>query len=180
MAFNRPQIRSGVGAEPVGRGGVAGQAEADADGGCASEGGSAQCAKLVDRGSNVGVLNLLLRGGDQRGLRLQSVERRNLTGDRTQGRDLNVTLLGDFFEAGITILKLLFLGAQFVVTGDLEQHAGVGAGDTGEAEEPDGGADHEYIQVMDRDGDLAQLAVVPASHEKYVEALLQMRSFCVE
>jgi len=30
---------------------------------------------------------------------------------------------------------------------------------------------------MDRDGNLAQLAVIPASHKQYVEALLQMPSF---
>jgi len=81
------------------------------------------------------------------------------------------------FQLGITILKLLFLGAQFVVARDLEQHPRIGTGDTGEAEEANSGADYEYIQVMDRDWDLAQLAIIPPSHKKYVEALSQMPSF---
>ena len=110
-------------------------------------------------------MNLLLGGCDQRGLRLQSVKRRNFTGDRTQRCDLNVALFGDLFQARITILKLLFFGAQFVVTGNLQQHPGIRAGDTGEAEKSNGGAGYEYIQIMEGNGDLAQLPVVPAGHK---------------
>ena len=83
------------------------------------------------------------------GCDFRSVESRNLAGDRAKRCDLNVALFGDFFEARVTILELLFLGAQFVVAGDLQQHAGVRAGDAGKAEEADGGADYEYIKIMD-------------------------------
>jgi hypothetical protein len=90
---------------------------------------------------------------------------------------LDVAFFGDFFQAGVTILELLFFGAQFVVVGNLKQHSRIRAGNSGEAEESDGGAYYEYVKIMDGNGDLAQLAVVSAGHEKYVKALLQMPSF---
>ena len=177
LAIDRPKVGSGVGAVLVRGGGVAGHAQADANRGGAGEGGSAQRAQLIERRSDIGILNLLLRGCNQGRLRFQSVKRGNLTGNRTQRSDLHVALFGHFFQPRIAIFELLFFGAQFVVVGNLEQHARIRGGDAGEAEKSDGSADYEYIQVMDRNGDLAQLPVVAAGHEKYVEALLQLPSF---
>jgi len=90
---------------------------------------------------------------------------------------LDVTLLGHFFQPGITILQLLFFGTQLVVAGNLQQHAGVGTGDARKAKKSNRRPHHKYVQVMDWNGDLAQLAVVSPGHEKYVEAFLQMPSF---
>ena len=38
------------------------------------------------------------------GFGLQSVERRDLAGNRAQGSDLDVAFFGDLFQAGITVL----------------------------------------------------------------------------
>src|ERR1700733_1052446 len=154
LAFNRPKIRSSVGAIPIGRGGVASHSQADAYGGVAGERGRAQGAQLIQRRADIGVLNLLLGRGNQRRLRFQSIKSRDLAGDRAQGCDLNVALLGNLFQLGITILQLFFFGAQLVIAGNLHQHARVGTGDPRKAEEADGRAHDEYIQVMDGDGNL--------------------------
>ena len=177
LAFNRPEIRSGIGAGPIGRGGIASHSQADANRGRAGKGGGAQGAQLIEGRTDLGILDFLLRGGNQRGLRLQSVKSGNFTGDRAQRGYLHIALFGNFFQAGVTILQLLFFGAQLIVMRNLQQHAGIRAGDAGEAKESDGGADYENIQIMDGNGDLAQLAVVPAGHKKDVETLVQMPSF---
>ena len=87
---------------------------------------------------------------------------------------MHIPLFGDLFQARVVVLELIFFGAQLVKLRDLEQHAGIRAGNSGEAEESDRGSDHKNVQVMHRDGNLAQRAVVPAGHEKDVEAFLQM------
>src|ERR1700733_1913310 len=70
LAFDRPEIGCGIGAVPVGRGGVASQSEADSDRGIAGECGSAQHPQLVERRSYVSIVNFLLSSRDQGGLRL--------------------------------------------------------------------------------------------------------------
>ena len=119
-------------------------------------------------------MNLFGRGRDQRRLRLQTVERRNFSGDRGQRGDLNVALLGHLRQTGIIVLELIFFRAQLVVARNLEQHAGVGAGNAGKAEESNGGPDYEYVKIMNGDGDLTQLAVVPAGHKKDVKTFSQI------
>ena len=119
-------------------------------------------------------MNLFGRGRNQRGLRLQPVERRNFPGDRAQRGDLNIALLGHLLQARIVVFKLIFFRAQLVITGNLEEHSGVGTCDAGKAEESDGGPDYEYVQIMNGDGDLTQLAVVPAGHKKDVKAFAQI------
>ena len=89
---------------------------------------------------------------------------------------MHVALFGDLFETGVAILQLLFFRAQLVVVRNLEQHPRIRAGNTGKAEEADGRAYYEYIEILDGNGDLAELAVVAASHKKNVEALMQMPS----
>ena len=133
--------------------------------------------KLIEGGSHIGVLNLLRGGGHQRGLRFKTVQRGDLAGERAQGCDLNVTFLGDLLEARIIVLQLIFFCAQLVVAGNFQQHAGIRAGDTGEAEESNRGTDYKYVEVLHGDGDLAQLAVVPAGHKKDVKAFSQICLF---
>src|ERR1700683_756977 len=75
LAFNRPEVGRGVRPEPVRRGGVTGHAQADADRGSATERGVAQNAQLIERRTDVSVLDFLLRCRNQRRLRFQPVER---------------------------------------------------------------------------------------------------------
>jgi hypothetical protein len=69
---------------------------------------------------------------------------------------------------------LIFFRPQLVVTRNLQQHAGIGAGNAGQAEESDCGAHDKYVKVMHGDGDFAQLPVVPAGHKKNVKTFLQI------
>ena len=130
--------------------------------------------QLVERRADIGVVNLFGGCRHQRGLRFQSVERRNFAGDRAQRSDLHIALFGDLLQARIIVFELIFFGAQLVIAGNLQQHAGIRAGNAGQAEESNGGADHENIQIMNGDGNFAQLAVVPAGHKKDVKAFLQI------
>ena len=175
LAFDRPEIWSRVGFDPVGSGDVASQAHRQPNHGRTGQGRSTKCVELIQRRTHFVSLNLLGRRGDQRRLRLQTIERGNFAGDRAQRCHLQVALFGDLFQAGVIVLELIFLGPQLVKLGHLQQHAGIRAGNSGQAEESDGGADDENVEVMDGNGDLAQLPVVPAGHEKDVEPFLQNR-----
>ena len=101
-------------------------------------------------------------------------ERRNFAGYGTKRCHLDVTFLGDFFEARVAVFQLIFFRSQLIKLGNLEEHASVGAGNSGQAEESDCGAHHENVEVMHGDGNFAQLAVVPASHKQDVKAFSQI------
>ena len=121
--------------------------------------------QLIERRTYVRGLNLFLGRRHQRRLRLQPVERRNFPGDRAQRRDLHIALFGDLLQARVIVFELIFFRPQLVIAGNLQQHAGIRAGNAGQAEESDGGAHYENVEVMHGDGNLAQLAVVPAGHK---------------
>ena len=90
---------------------------------------------------------------------------------------MNVTFLGDLFQARIAVLKLGLLGAELVVVGDFLQHPGVGAGDTRKAERADRRPGQKNVKVLDGDGDLSKLSGFVASYEKYVETFTQYPIF---
>ncbi len=56
---------------------------------------------------------------------------------------------------------------------DLLQHPGIRAGNSGEAEDPDGGARQKDVQILDGNGDLSKLSSFVAGYEKYVETFTQ-------
>jgi hypothetical protein len=56
---------------------------------------------------------------------------------------------------------------------NLNQHSGVRTGDPGHAEQGDGSAREKHVQVVERDRNLAQLAVFPACDKKDVETFTQ-------
>src|ERR1700688_261636 len=74
LPIDRPQVRSGVGPNPVGCRSIASHAQADAKRVVAGKWSGGQRAKLSKRRSYVSILNFQLGGWDQRRLRLQAVK----------------------------------------------------------------------------------------------------------
>src|SRR5579862_553399 len=82
LAFDGPEVRSGVGADPVGGGGIFGESERDAYAGCAGEGGVLEGVELVEGRIHLRFLHLFgLGSGDHRGIGLESVECGNFAGE---------------------------------------------------------------------------------------------------
>ena len=173
LPFHRPNVRGRVGPDPIRRRGVAGEPHRESDHRGAGQGRGPQSVQLIQRRSDVRLMDLVAASSDHDGLRLESIQGRNFTGNRAQRCHLHVTLFGNLFQAGVARLQLIFLGPQLVELRNLQKHASVRAGNPGEAEKSNGSADGKNVEVMNRNGDFAKGAVVPASDKKDVEAFLQ-------
>jgi len=93
---------------------------------------------------------------------------------------LQVTLLSNLFQTRIVRFQLIFFSPQLVELGNLQQHAGIRAGNSGQAEKSNSGTDDENVEVMDWNRNLAELPVVATGHEKDVEPFLQMAPLSFE
>ncbi len=122
-------------------------------------------------------LNLLGRGNDHRRIGLESVERRNFAGQRSQRCHLNVAFLGHLLQPRIVVFKLGVLGEELIVVRDLVQHPGIRAGDYGEQERDRRQSRNERVDILHGDGNPAQLSRFVPCHEKYVETFSQHPNF---
>ncbi len=143
LAFDGPQVGGGVRLEPICRSGIAGQAHGQANHCRSTQGRGAQGVQLVERRTYISVMNLVRGRCHQRRLSLQTVQGRNLSGDRSQGGHLHVALFGNLLQTGVVVFELIFFRPQLVVAGNLQQHTSVGAGNSGQAEESDCGPHDE-------------------------------------
>jgi hypothetical protein len=173
LPFHRPDVRGRVGPDPISRRGVASEPHRKADHRRAGQRRGPQGVQLIQRRSDIRLMDLVAASSDHDGLRFQSIQGRNFTGNRAQRCHLHVTLFGNLFQAGVARLQLILLGPQLVELRNLQEHASVRAGNSGQAEESNGSADGKNIEVMNGNGDFAKRAVVPASDKKDVEAFLQ-------
>jgi len=102
-----------------------------------------------------------MTGSDFAGVALtQAVERGNFTGEGAEGGDLHILFPGDLLHEQIVVAKGLLLGANLVIVGSLEQHASIGASHAGDGEEANEGGRDKHVGVVQRNGDLAEAAVV--------------------
>jgi len=136
--------------------------------------------QLIERRTYFGVVDLISGDADECRLRLQTIEGGNLAGDRSQRSYLQIALFRDLFQAGIVVFQLVFLSPELVKLRNLEQHPRIRASNSGQAEESDCSTNDKNIQVMDWDGDLAKLPVVPPGHKKDVKAFLQIAPLSFE
>src|SRR5580692_6423393 len=60
---------------------------------------------------------------------------------------------------------------------NLQQHSQIGSSDPGQAQHAYGGSDNQDIQVLERNGNFAQLPVLAAGYEKNVKTLTQYSPF---
>src|SRR5882672_1929695 len=122
---------------------------------------------------NLRIFDLHRRGVHQDRIGLQAIERRYFARQRSQGSDLDVPFLRNLLEPRIAVLQFFSLRAELIKAGNLVQHPGIGTGDASKPGDTDRRPGDNDIQVMNGDGNLAQLAVFVARHEKYVKAFAQ-------
>ena len=60
---------------------------------------------------------------------------------------------------------------------DLQQHPQIRSGDPSQAQHAYGGSHNQYVQVLEGNGDFAQLPVLAAGYEKNVKSLTQYSPF---
>ena len=81
--------------------------------------------------------------------------------------------MGDLLQLRVVALDLVLFGAQIVEALDLPQHAGVGAGHAGDGEHADESTGEEDVEVVNGDGNLAELPLGIACDKKDVPAFPQ-------
>src|ERR1700722_7545565 len=99
LTFHGPEIGRGIGANPVGGGGVFSEAERDAYAGSSSKRGVLQRVKLIKRRIYLRFLNLFGGCRDHCRIGFEPVEGGDFTGQRAQRGDLNITLFRYLFQA---------------------------------------------------------------------------------
>ena len=83
------------------------------------------------------------------------------------------------FEVGVVFLQRVVIVTELIEASRFDEHAGVGAGETGDGKEPDDGRSNEDVGVMQRDGNLVEVAVGVATDEKNVEAFFRNQTDAV-
>src|SRR5690349_6979929 len=152
-------------------------AERDGQAGAATERGHAQGGKLLDGRLHFVVTDLGHPGapGDDR-LRLQAVQRRDFAGQRAQRCHLEVALLGDLLQGLVPRLERFLFRPHLVEAHDFHQHAAIGAGHAGDGQHADQGPHQEDLNIVQWNGDLAELSLGVPGDKKNVEAFTQTYS----
>src|ERR1051326_6924557 len=176
-AFDRPKVRRLDEAHPVGGGlrMLAGR-RSKRDGGGAGQRRVPQRVKLIERRKHLAVRNRTGGDGIEQRVGLEAVEGRNFAGQRTERGDLSFVFGGYFFKLRIARGELVFFRPQAIEAGDLGQHARVRTGDAGDAHHANQGPSHKHVEIMNGNGDLADLAFGVSAYEKDVVTLAQV--FC--
>src|ERR1700728_1054060 len=98
----------------------------------------------------------------------QSVEGADFTGERAEGCGLHVFLVGFALQLAVILAKGFLLEAHLIEAGGLEEHAGVGAGQTGDGESTDHGGSHEDAGIVKGNGDLTERPILLTCNENDV------------
>ena len=106
----------------------------------------------------------------------EAVDGGDFAGQRAERGDLDVLLVGGLLEVSVVLLERVVVGAQLVEAGGLDEHPGVGAGETGDGEHADHGGGHEGVGVLQRNGNLVQVSFAVAAHNHDVVALFEAQT----